>query len=70
MDKWLNPDTESSDTSVPTTTAATSAADDDEAPFATPATPTKAASTPASPTAAKAKGKDSVEQAFDDLFNS
>ena len=70
MDKWLNPDAESSDTAVPTTTAATSAADDDEAPFATPATPAKAASTPASPTAAKAKGKDSVEQAFDDLFNS
>jgi hypothetical protein len=70
MDKWLNPDVESSDTAVPTTTAATSAADDDDAPFATPATPAKAASTPASPTAAKAKGKDSVEQAFDDLFNS
>ena len=65
MDKWLNPDAETADAAV--TTAAASA-DDDAAPFATPA---KAASTATvSPTAAKAKGKDSVEQAFDDLFNS
>jgi len=65
MDKWLNPEP-TSDSTVPTEAAA-SADDDDEAPFATPA---KAAVAPASPTAAKAKGKDSVEQAFDDLFNS
>jgi len=66
MDKWLNPET-TSDSSVPTETAAS--ADDDEAPVATPAKAT-VATAPASPTAAKAKGKDSVEQAFDDLFNS
>jgi len=68
MDKWLNPDAETAEAAVPTATAATST-DDDEAPFTAPP---KATSTPApaSPTAAKAKGKDSVEQAFDDLFNS
>jgi len=66
MDKWLNPES-TSDSTVPTETAAS--ADDDEAPFATPAK-AAVATAPASPTAAKAKGKDSVEQAFDDLFNS
>jgi hypothetical protein len=65
MDKWLNPDTESADATV--STAAAPSDGDDEAPFAVPA---KASATPSSPTAAKAKGKDSVEQAFDDLFNS
>ena len=65
MDKWLNPDTESADATVPT--AAAPSDGDDEAPFAVPA---KAVPAPSSPTAAKAKGKDSVEQAFDDLFNS
>ena len=67
MDKWLNTDAEATDAAVPTATAST-ATDDDEPPFTAPA---KAATAPASsPTAAKAKGKDSVEQAFDDLFNS
>ena len=45
--------------------------DDDEPPFtptAKPSAPVPKAAT--SPTATKAKGKDSVEQAFDDLFNS
>jgi hypothetical protein len=65
MDKWLNPDTESADATV--STAAAPSDGDEEAPFAIPA---KASPTPSSPTAAKAKGKDSVEQAFDDLFNS
>ena len=68
MDKWLNPDAETADAAVPTASASTSA-DDDEAPFATPAKAQTTAA-PVSPTAAKAKGKDSVEQAFDDLFNS
>jgi len=66
MDKWLNPET-SAESTVPTETAAS--VDDDDVPFATPAKAT-VATAPASPTAAKAKGKDSVEQAFDDLFNS
>jgi hypothetical protein len=51
----------------------TPSGDDDEAPFSTlpGVTATATAKAPgASPTAAKAKGKDSVEQAFDDLFNS
>ena len=65
MDKWLNPDTESADATV--STAAAPSDGDDEAPFDVPA---KAVPAPSSPTAAKAKGKDSVEQAFDDLFNS
>ena len=67
MDKWLNTDAEATDAAVPTTTAST-ASDDDEPPFTAPAKAATAAAS--SPTAAKAKGKDSVEQAFDDLFNS
>jgi hypothetical protein len=65
MDKWLNPDTaETADT--PDVVAST---DDDDVPVAAPAQTV----TP-SPSAAKAKTnaptKDSVEQEFDDLFNS
>ena len=65
MDKWLNPET-ASDATVPTEAAASA---DDEPPFTLTAKAPAAAAT-VSPTAAKAKGKDSVEQAFDDLFNS
>jgi len=66
MDKWLNPET-AADASV-LTEAATSV-DDDEPSF-TPTVKVPTSLATVSPTAAKAKGKDSVEQAFDDLFNS
>jgi hypothetical protein len=69
MDKWLNPDAESAETVVP----ATSPADDDDVPFTAPTTPsvvTTSVKAVQSPSTVKAKGKDSVEQAFDDLFNS
>ena len=72
MDKWLNPDAESAETVVPTTSA-TSPTDDDDAPFTAPTTPsmvTTSVKAVQSPSTVKAKGKDSVEQAFDDLFNS
>jgi len=72
MDKWLNPDAESAETVVPTTSA-TSPTDDDDVPFTTPTTPsvvTTSVKAVQSPSTVKAKGKDSVEQAFDDLFNS
>ena len=72
MDKWLNPDTESADTVVPTTSA-TSPTDEDDVPFTAPTTPsvvTTSVKAVQSPSTVKAKGKDSVEQAFDDLFNS
>jgi hypothetical protein len=72
MDKWLNPDAESAETVVPTTSA-TSPADDDDIPFTAPTTPsvvTTSVKAVQSPSTVKAKGKDSVEQAFDDLFNS
>jgi hypothetical protein len=72
MDKWLNPDAESAETVVPTTSA-TSPVDDDDAPFTAPTTPsvvTTSVKAVQSPSTVKAKGKDSVEQAFDDLFNS
>jgi hypothetical protein len=72
MDKWLNPDAESAETVVPTTSA-TSPADDDDVPFTSPTTPsvvTTSTKAVQSPSTVKAKGKDSVEQAFDDLFNS
>ncbi len=72
MDKWLNPDTESAETVVPTTSA-TSPTDDDDVPFTAPTTPamvTTSVKAVQSPSTVKAKGKDSVEQAFDDLFNS
>ena len=72
MDKWLNPDTESAETVVPTTSS-TSPTDEDDVPFTAPTTPsvvTTSAKAVQSPSTAKAKGKDSVEQAFDDLFNS
>ena len=52
---------------IDTENAAAPSDGDDEAPFDVPS---KAVPAPSSPTAAKAKGKDSVEQAFDDLFNS
>ena len=72
MDKWLNPDAESAETVVPTTSA-TSPTDEDDVPFTAPTTPS-VVTTPVkavqSPSTVKAKGKDSVEQAFDDLFNS
>ena len=68
MDKWLNPEASATEIAAEPTTSV----DDDEAPFTVPSTP--AATAPAkpvqSPSTAKAKGKDSVEQAFDDLFNS
>jgi hypothetical protein len=71
MDKWLNPETDSSETNVPTNVAV---GDDEEeiAPVAAQPAAKPAAKTTnvVSPTAAKAKSKDSVEQAFDDLFNS
>jgi hypothetical protein len=93
MDKWLNPNTESSDTAaVDSTSTVVATADDDDVPFATPAnvasttpsptairrpasgvyptTTTKVDPKTVSPTATKAKAKDSVEQSFDDLFNS
>ena len=66
MDKWLNPEAAASEI----VTEPTASGDDDEAPFVTPtvtSTPTKAVQ---SPSTAKSKGKDSVDQAFDDLFNS
>ena len=72
MDKWLNPDTESADTVVPTTSA-TLPTDEDDVPFTAPTTPsvvTTSVKAVQSPSTVKAKGKDSVEQAFDDLFNS
>ena len=72
MDKWLNPDAESAETVVPTTSA-TSPTDEDDAPFTAPTTPsvvTTSVKAVQSPSTVKAKGKDSVEQAFDDLFNS
>jgi hypothetical protein len=72
MDKWLNPDAESAETVVPTTSA-TSPTDDDDVPFTAPTTPsmvTTSVKAVQSPSTVKAKGKDSVEQAFDDLFNS
>ena len=72
MDKWLNPDTESAETVVPTTSA-TSTTDEDDVPFTAPTTPsvvTTSVKAVQSPSTVKAKGKDSVEQAFDDLFNS
>jgi hypothetical protein len=72
MDKWLNPDAESAETVVPTTSA-TSPTDDDDVPFTAPTTPsmvTPSVKAVQSPSTVKAKGKDSVEQAFDDLFNS
>jgi len=72
MDKWLNPDAESAETVVPTTSA-TSPTDDDDVPFTSPTTPsvvTTSVKAVQSPSTVKAKGKDSVEQAFDDLFNS
>ena len=72
MDKWLNPDTESADSVVPTTSA-TLPTDEDDVPFTAPTTPsvvTTSVKVVQSPSTVKAKGKDSVEQAFDDLFNS
>jgi hypothetical protein len=72
MDKWLNPDAESAETVVPTTSA-TSPTDEDDVPFTAPTTPSVATTSVKavqSPSTVKAKGKDSVEQAFDDLFNS
>ena len=72
MDKWLNPDTESADSVVPTTSA-TLPTDEDDVPFTAPTTPsvvTTSVKAVQSPSTVKAKGKDSVEQAFDDLFNS
>ena len=72
MDKWLNPDAESAETVVPTTSA-TSPTDEDDVPFTAPTTPsvvTTSVKAVQSPSTVKAKGKDSVEQAFDDLFNS
>ena len=72
MDKWLNPDTESADTVVPTTSA-TLPTDEDDVPVTAPTTPsvvTTSVKAVQSPSTVKAKGKDSVEQAFDDLFNS
>jgi len=72
MDKWLNPDAESAETVV-LTTSATSPTDDDDVPFTAPTTPsvvTTSVKAVQSPSTVKAKGKDSVEQAFDDLFNS
>ena len=72
MDKWLNPDTESAESVVPTTSA-TLPTDEDDVPFTAPTTPsvvTTSVKAVQSPSTVKAKGKDSVEQAFDDLFNS
>ena len=69
MDKWLNPDTaEATDT---TTVASPTDVDDDNVPTLVA---TATATTTVSPSAVKAKSnlpaKDSVEKAFDDLFNS
>jgi hypothetical protein len=66
MDKWLNP--EASATEI--VSEPTPSGDDDEAPFPTSTVVTSQAKSVQSPSTAKAKGKDSVDQAFDDLFNS
>jgi hypothetical protein len=66
MDKWLNPEAAASEI----VTEPTASGDDDETPFPTSPVVTSQAKAVQSPSTAKAKGKDSVDQAFDDLFNS